>query len=92
MSIVSLLPILVRAVPVVLQLVPLVERLIKGPKQGAVKREIVVEAVKAIILAAEGISGKDFVDEALFAQGVGQIVDGVVAVLNATGKLKGTPA
>ena len=88
MSIVSLLPILVRTVPVVLQLVPLVERLIKGPKQGAVKREIVVEAVKAIILAAEGISGKDFVDEAKFAEGVGQIVDGVVAVLNSTGKLK----
>ena len=88
MSIVSLLPILVRAVPVVLQLVPLVERLIKGPKQGTVKREIVVEAVKAIILAAEGISGKDFVDEAKFAEGVGQIVDGVVAVLNSTGKLK----
>lgn len=84
----ALLAALPKVIPVVVSLVPLVEKLIKGDKQGPAKRSLVVEAVKAVLLVAEGVSGKDIADEKLFAEGVGQIVDGVVAVLNATGKLK----
>lgn len=85
----TLVPLLIKALPAVVQLVPVVERLFKGPKQGEAKRTVVVEVVKVLILGAEALANKDLIqDNALFAQGVGQIVDGVVAVMNATGKLK----
>lgn len=84
----NLLPILVKVVPLAIKLVPVVERLVKGAKQGSAKRELVVTLVLTALQTYEGFSGKDVADEVKLAEGVGQIVDGVVAVLNATGKLK----
>jgi len=49
---------------------------------------VAVEIVKLVILAAEGLSGKDLVENEAFAAAVGQIVDGVVAALNATNAFK----
>ena len=84
----NLLPILIKVVPLAIRLVPVVERLVKGAKQGTVKRELVVALVLATLQTYEGFSGKDVADEVKLAEGVGLIIDGVVACLNATGKLK----
>ena len=71
--------------PLIVATVKSVEALLGGGA-GESKRALVVEFVKLAILAAEGVTGKDIVDEELFAEGVGDIVDGVVAILNSTGK------
>jgi hypothetical protein len=84
----NILPVLFKVVPLVIKLVPVVERLVRGVKQGTAKRELVVALVLTVLQTYEGFTGKDIADEVKLAEGVGQIVDGVVAVLNATGKLK----
>lgn len=81
-AIFKILPIIL---PIAVEVVKLVEGLF-GRGQGGPKRDLAVTLVKALVMAAEGVSGKDIVDDAKFSDGIGQIIDGVVAVLNATGK------
>ena len=83
-TVLRLLPVLL---PAVFDAVKLVEKLFGGGK-GSEKRGVAVEIVKLVILAAEGLSGKDLVENEAFAAAVGQIVDGVVAALNATNAFK----
>jgi hypothetical protein len=72
-------------IPLVIEAVKAAEKLF-GSKKGELKKEYVVNLVKVAILSVEGISQKDIVDENLFSEGVGDIVDGVVKVLNSTKK------
>ena len=83
-TVLKLLPVLL---PAVFDAVKLVEKLFGGEK-GEVKRGVAIEVVKLVILAAEGVSGKDLVENEAFAAAVGQIVDSVVAALNATNAFK----
>jgi hypothetical protein len=72
-------------IPLVIEAVKLAEKIFGG-KKGEIKKEYVVNLVKVAILSIEGFSQKDIVDETLFAEGVGSVVDGVVKILNATKK------
>lgn len=71
--------------PIAVEAIKLVEKAF-GRGKGVDKREAVVQLVKVAILAAEGLTAKDIVDDALFLKGVGEIIDGVVDVLNSTGQ------
>ena len=83
-TIIRVLPIVL---PIVFDAVKFVEKFF-GSSPGEEKRSAAVEIVKIAVLAIEGISGKDLVDNDEFAEGLGMIVDGVVKVLNATGVFK----
>lgn len=71
--------------PIAVEAVKFVERMF-GKNKGAEKRSVVVSFVRSVVLAAEGIKGSDIVDEDVLSEGIGDIVDGIVKVLNSTGK------
>ena len=82
----NLIKYLPTVLPFVIEAVMLAEFLFSGSGTGVQKREYVVKLVKLAILAAEGITEKEIADEALFSYGVGQLVDGIVSILNSTKK------
>lgn len=81
----TLIKVLPVVLPIAFEAVRLVEKLF-GKGKGEEKRSAAVEIVKIAVVAAEGITKKDLVDNDKFAQGIGMIVDGIVLVLNATGQ------
>lgn len=83
----TLIKVLPIALPIAIDAVRLVEKLFGGGN-GDTKRSAAVEIVKIAVVAAEGITKKDLVDNDKFAEGVGKIVDGIVLVLNSTGQFK----
>lgn len=85
----NLLKYLPTLLPLVIEAVKLAEALFSGSGTGAEKRGYVVKLVKTAILAAEVVAENDIVDEDLFSDGVGFVVDGVVAILNSTKKFGG---
>ena len=55
-----------------------------GEKAGAEKKKAALEIVGAAINVADAIEGKQIADLAGFTDGLGKIIDGVVACLNAS--------
>jgi len=55
-----------------------------GSKSGAEKRAAAVKMVGAAIQVADAVEAKQVIDAPAFTAGLGQIVDGVVACLNAS--------
>jgi hypothetical protein len=84
----SLLQLLPKILPLIPGVVKIVERIFKGQnKAGPEKRVAAVGIILLLINLIEGVSGKDLVDDVPFAEAIGQIVDGVVAALNARNEL-----
>lgn len=65
----------------VAQTVIQIETALQG-KTGAEKREAAIRLIGPIIKTSQMVSGKKIADVALLETGIGQITDGVVAVLN----------
>lgn len=86
-ALIPLLKYLPTVLPMVVELVKIAEKIF-GNGNGGSKKDFVAPIVKQAILALEGFSGKDIIDEDKFSDGVGKVVDGVVAILNATGAFK----
>lgn len=63
------------------QIVVQIETALMG-KSGAEKREAAIRLIGPIIRTSQIVSGKKIADAALLETGIGQITDGVVAVLN----------
>ena len=82
---------LIKLLPTILPIVPavvkLVEKLLGGGK-GAEKKDMAVQVLRVLIPLVEQISGKDLVDDKDFAEAIGDVIDGVVGVMNAAGVLK----
>lgn len=55
-----------------------------GVKTGAQKKAAALEIVGAAINVADAVSSKEIVDSVKFTDGLGLIIDGVVACLNAS--------
>lgn len=55
-----------------------------GEKAGAEKKKASLEIVGAAINVANAIEGKQIADSAGFTDGLGKIIDGVVACLDAS--------
>lgn len=86
-ALVGLFKVLPIVLPTALEIIKLVEKIF-GDDAGEEKRAIVVQVVRAAIVAAEDIKGSDIVDEGAFSEGIGSVVDGLVKILNATGVFK----
>ena len=63
------------------QVVIQIETALQG-QVGADKRKAAIALIGPIILTSQMVSGKKIADAALLQTGIGQITDGVVAVLN----------
>lgn len=63
------------------QVVVQIEAALQG-KSGAEKREAAIRLIGPIIRTSQIVSGKKIADAALLETGIGQITDGMVAVLN----------
>ena len=55
-----------------------------GSKTGAQKKSAALEIVQTAINVADAVAAKQIMDAAGFTDGLGKIVDGVVACLNAS--------
>ncbi len=55
-----------------------------GPKTGADKKSAALNFVQSAISVTDAISNKQIVDPAKFSDGLGKVIDGVVACLNAS--------
>ena len=55
-----------------------------GARSGAEKRDAALEVVSASIKMADAVADKTIADGDRFSQGLGMIIDGVVACLNAS--------
>lgn len=64
------------------QVVVQIETALQG-KSGTEKREAAIRLIGPLIRTSQIVSGKKIADAALLETGIGQITDGVVAVLNA---------
>jgi len=71
-------------IPAAINIVELVSKIFKGTPSGDEKHRAAVEIIKNMIMAGEGISQKDIVDEEAFAVGLDVAIDGIVAMLNAS--------
>lgn len=71
-------------IPQIISLVERIASLFKGSVSGPDKKAVVMALVKDSIMAAEGITDKDIVDEQAFVEGLGEVVDGTVKMLNAS--------
>jgi hypothetical protein len=60
-----------------------------GNKSGNDKKEAALSFVGAALSLTEAVVNKDIADEAKFRDGLGKIIDGVVACLNASAWAKG---
>jgi hypothetical protein len=89
----SLISVLPKILPIIPGVVKAVEKIFKGqekagPQKRAAAIDIVLLLVAPLVMLVEGISGKDLVEDEAFVAAIGQIVDGVVAALNARNELK----
>lgn len=57
-------------------------------KHGAAKLEAVEEIAVASVLAAEGISGQDYVNDPEFREGMANVREGLVKILHAAHRLE----
>ena len=80
---ISLMPEILKIVPGV---VAVVERLFPGSKRGPEKKAAAVTFIKIAVGLAESATGKDWVQDDLFAEGLGEIIDGAVDVMNSINK------
>ena len=55
-----------------------------GAKNGATKKTAALSAVTNVLCATDAVSGKNIVDPNKFQDGLGKVIDGVVACLNAS--------
>ena len=55
-----------------------------GHKSGAAKKNAAMALVNSAITATDAVAGKDILDPAKFQTALGQVIDGVVACLNAS--------
>ena len=55
-----------------------------GAKTGADKRNAALSFVQTAISTTDAVANKQIVDQAKFSQGLGNVIDGVVACLNAS--------
>lgn len=85
--IVPILLALPQILPVVVNIVQLVEQLV-GNGNGEKKKTLAQKLVLNTIRGIEGFKG-EVADEEALAEAAGQIIDGVVGVLNAFGALNG---
>ena len=63
-----------------------VEVAVRKAKSGGDKKTAVVEIVKVSPMIAELLANKEIVDEKLFAEGVAQVNDGYVKIMNSLGQ------
>jgi len=70
----------------VLQIVPVVEGVF-GKGRGKEKRDAAIKLIVPGVRVAEAATGKELVDEDKLAETVGNVVDGVVSILNKEGEL-----
>lgn len=80
--------IIAKILPLALQVIPFIERLI-GKGEGDKKRAAAIKLIVPVIQAIESASGKELVDEEALAEAAGNLVDGIVAVMNLFGILNG---
>lgn len=81
----SLLKYLPAVLPIAIEIVKIVEKAF-GSGGGAAKRAAAVSMVKTVVMGFEGLTQRDIVDENMLEEGLGQVIDGVVKVLNSTRK------
>ena len=55
-----------------------------GAKNGATKKTAALSAVTNVLSATDAVTGKNIVDPNKFQDGLGKVIDGVVACLNAS--------
>jgi hypothetical protein len=55
-----------------------------GAKTGATKKAAALSFVNAAVSATDSVAGKTIVDPNKFQDGLGKVIDGVVACLNAS--------
>jgi len=55
-----------------------------GPKSGAEKKSAALTFVQSAISVTDAVTNKQIVDQAKFSDGMGKVIDGVVACLNAS--------
>ena len=55
-----------------------------GPKAGADKKNAALTFAQSAISVTDAIANKQIVDPAKFSEGLGKVIDGVVACLNAS--------
>ena len=55
-----------------------------GPKSGADKKNAALTFVQSAISTTDAIADKEIVDPTKFSDGLGKVIDGVVACLNAS--------
>jgi hypothetical protein len=55
-----------------------------GPKNGVDKKNVALTFVQSAIATSDAIANKQIVDSAKFSDGLGKVIDGVVACLNAS--------
>jgi hypothetical protein len=65
-------------------LVTAAENLFPGRKKGAEKFDSVADIVTTVLRASEGLTGKEIVDDDKFNEGVRDVINGVVKILNAS--------
>jgi len=72
-------------IPGIISVVETIAKAIRTAKvESQTKHDMAVALVREAILAVEGFSGKDIMDEAAFAAGLDQVIHGAVAMLNAS--------
>jgi hypothetical protein len=55
-----------------------------GSKNGAAKKAAALSFVNSAVSATDSVAGKNVVDPQKFQDGLGKVIDGVVACLNAS--------
>ena len=60
-----------------------VEQLL-GPKNGSAKKAAALSFVNSAVAATDSIAGNNVIDPQKFQDGLGKVIDGVVACLNAS--------
>jgi hypothetical protein len=78
-----------RILPHVPAMVELAERML-GRGTGPQKKETVKRMLKAALEAAEVVSGRDIADNGMYERGIDLMVEGIVLILNSTGRFKGS--
>ncbi len=80
---IALMPEILKVVPGV---VSTVERLFPGSKRGPEKKAASLTFIKVAVGMTEAALGKDLVQDDLFAEGLGKIINGAVDVMNSINK------
>ena len=65
--------------------IAIVESAVTNLKSGGDKKQNVLDILNASPAIIEAVAGKEIMDEALFAEGVSQVNDGLVKIMKATG-------